>query len=61
MGKRRQRGAQQESESAPRRLEIDLIRFEATRLPSGLFRHDPVKYVFQLSRYNRDQTEPASN
>jgi hypothetical protein len=40
-------------EGMPRRLEIDLIRFQATRLPSGLYRHQPVKWIFEISRHQR--------
>jgi len=43
------------TEAAERRVEVDLIRFESTKLPSGLYRHTAAKYVFQLSK--RDSRE----
>jgi hypothetical protein len=43
------------TEAADRRVEVDLVRFESTRLPSGLFRHTAAKFVFQLSK--RDARE----
>ena len=36
-----------------RRREADIVRFEVTKLPSGLFRHRPVKFVMLL---NGEQT-----
>jgi carboxyl-terminal processing protease len=49
------KGNRQEAreKGSPRRLEIDLIRFEATRLPTGLYRHNPVKWIFEISRHRQ--------
>ena len=32
-----------------RRREADIVRFEVTQLPSGLFRHRPVKFVMLMN------------
>jgi len=36
-----------------RLVEVDLVRFRGKRLASGLFRHRPVKFIFELTRRRR--------
>lgn len=36
-----------------KRVEADLVRFSATKLPSGLYRHRPVKFIFQIADQRR--------
>ena len=39
---------------ASERVEADVVRFEVEKLPSGLFRHSPAKFVFEISRQERE-------
>ena len=39
--------------AAEKRVEAALVRFERTKLPSGLYRHKPVKFIFQLAQQRR--------
>jgi hypothetical protein len=55
MPQSREVGGQASTQTDERRVEVDLIRFEATKLPSGLYRHQPAKFVFQLS--NKDSED----
>jgi len=41
------------------RVEVDVIRFDVSKLESGLFRHVPIKYVFELSRREERQRQRA--
>lgn len=40
-------------EPEPRRLEVDLIRFESAQAEWGGFKHRPVKFVIEVARQNR--------
>jgi len=53
------RGVGIETESKVRdRVEADVVRLEATRLPSGLYRHRLVKFIFELGRQQQDGRLP---
>lgn len=44
------RKSERKEEGPERPVEVDRVRFEGRKLASGLFRHQPVKFVFELGK-----------
>jgi len=43
------------ADTGEKRVEADLVRFEAERLPSGMYRHNPAKFIYEIARKQRDE------